>query len=350
MSDVPRYGTKDKPFPELPPAGSLYSVNWGGSVRWPTAPFSYLEAGWPLLPPPDPDPDKPPPPNPRADSYTGTASFWFRINGSLDPARQDRIPIVYVAGPRVLETYEFEGQDHNIYTGNVADMGFFIELTTDPVSGALVVNATLHRMPGTVWYTFQVSSRNFFGEEPSFDGNIADNKWTHFLVTWDAEDVTGTIAVNTFDKPAYFTSLGTEVVDVSHDTSRPYAPIEVPWSETPRFFGALLTYTPTQPGSADIASIGPAEPLQSDHLISLAHVWVHTRDRITDPAMFVDAAGRPAKLGADYAITYQSRTIKPVFYFSGGVDPFLVNKGNGGETTLVGAKPTAQSAPVQIGR
>ncbi|HEX2634815.1 MAG TPA: hypothetical protein VHM22_18580 [Bradyrhizobium sp.] len=30
MSDVPRYGTVDKPWPELPPAATLYSVHWSG--------------------------------------------------------------------------------------------------------------------------------------------------------------------------------------------------------------------------------------------------------------------------------------------------------------------------------
>jgi hypothetical protein len=30
VSDVPRYGTVDKPWPELPPAATLYSVHWSG--------------------------------------------------------------------------------------------------------------------------------------------------------------------------------------------------------------------------------------------------------------------------------------------------------------------------------
>lgn len=30
MSDPPRYGTPEKPWPELPPAASLYGVAWGG--------------------------------------------------------------------------------------------------------------------------------------------------------------------------------------------------------------------------------------------------------------------------------------------------------------------------------
>jgi hypothetical protein len=41
MSDVPRYGTLDNPWPELPPAASLYSVAWAGGAILITRPSQY---------------------------------------------------------------------------------------------------------------------------------------------------------------------------------------------------------------------------------------------------------------------------------------------------------------------
>jgi hypothetical protein len=32
VSDTPSYGTADKPWPELPPAASLYAVHWPGGL------------------------------------------------------------------------------------------------------------------------------------------------------------------------------------------------------------------------------------------------------------------------------------------------------------------------------
>jgi hypothetical protein len=41
VSDVPNYGRKDKPWPELPPAASLYAVQWGGAAILITRPSQY---------------------------------------------------------------------------------------------------------------------------------------------------------------------------------------------------------------------------------------------------------------------------------------------------------------------
>jgi len=150
-------------------------------------------------------------------------------------------------------------------------------------------------------------------------------------------------------RPAYVRSDGYELVDLTSDTSRPYQPVRVPWSQPPRFFGAFLHYEPTEPGNADIASIGPADPLARNHLVSLAHVWISTSEIITDAKLFVDADGRPAKFGPEHEVIFKARTIKPDFYFSGGPKDFVKNKGGGGVTTLAGEPPITQGVQVKIG-
>jgi hypothetical protein len=204
-------------------------------------------------------------------------------------------------------------------------------------------------MPSTVWYQFQVSSIESSGEEPSFPATIANDKWAHFLMTWDASGETGTLSVNKISMPAYVTTIGMELVDISSDTTRPYAPIMVPWTETPRFVGALVHYGDAPSGEASDVTIGPADPLLANHMISLAHLWISTSAIITDPAKFVGSDDRPAPLEADYAVDVAGTKIRPDFYFAGGPGAFVLNKAGGGATTLIGDAPIAEPAPVKIG-
>jgi len=327
---VKSYGTLEQPFPELPPAASLYSVQWGGAIKWPTAPFSYAEktgAADPLL----------------TDSYTGTASFWFRINGTM-PALEGGVsavvPVVYVAGPRIFDTADGR---------NVDDYGFYIWVYTNPgdVFGLVF---QIQRQIGVMLSQFRMDTSELFTGPSSLPTGLCDDKWAHFLLSWDTDAATGTLTVNKTSRTLYSNSF-------SQDTSAEVDPIGyagayVPWTQTPRFFGARAFYSEVESGPSDV-TIGPADSLTENHLISLAHVWVDTQTIVTDAAKFVTGDDRPKALGPAGEFLDGAGDVilgtAPDFYFSGGPNGFVQNRATGGEVTLVGDPPVSQSVAVKIG-
>ena len=340
MSDG--YGTPANPFPELPPAASFYSVHWaGGAVKWPTMPFSYLEksgAASPLL----------------TDSYIGTASFWFRINGTMLPPEGGEsavFPLVYVAGPRFFDTYTYEGADHVTYEANVHDYGFYIWVLKDG-GGGLGITARVERQIDANWYAMAIESSDGFGSSGDLSADVFDNKWGHIKLVWDFSAETGTITVNKVDISTYVSTLGFDTSIIGGGDPIDYSPSYVPWGETPRFFGARGLYSEVESGPSE-ATIGPNDSLSENHLISLAHVWVDTQDIITDAAKFVTAENKPQPLGPNGEFLDEAGAVipgtKPEFYFKGPPDAFIENKGSGGAMTLIGEPPVVQGITVKIG-
>lgn len=316
------YGTSENPFPELPPAASLYSVSWGGTVKWPTAPFSFLEKTGVASPP-------------LTDSYTGTLSFWFRVNGTLGADTDKIVPILFVPAPALFS--------------DAFDIGLSVFISRidmlDAVS-ALRFSVQIQRQPGDIESIFQVETEEFESSSPTYLApDLCDNKWAHFHVTWDALNATGLATVNKLPYGPYIRTLSIDRSDPESAQTVDYVAAEAPWSATPRFFGAWPNF--------DAASVIPPDALSANHLISLAHVWVDTHDIITDIAKFVTDDDRPAALGPAGEFLDDTGEVVPGtgpdYYFKGGPAEFAGNRGTGGAMTLIGEDPAPQSVPVKIG-
>lgn len=349
MSDVPTYGKPDNPFPELPPAASLYSVGWSGTVRWPTAPWSYLDCALDKV----------------SESFVGTASFWVRCNGVL-PAMEGSLSSMFFGtqeapavqllcspGPLVFDIVSFVGDGFTTFR-NVPDHGLFLYL--ERYSGGrdeLACNLYNNRSNGVVLTSVAITSQKSVpGVIPS---GLIDNAWAHFLVTWDLEGTgpgaaagSGTLTVNKVAQD-FVTQVGYTRDLVTLDDSG-FVPAPVAWDKNALFFGGTVRYAELDTeGTAEPPVFGPRDPLEDNHMISFAHVWISARRQITDVRKFVDKDDKPAKFDEDYAVETPSGKVKPDFYFSGGPTAFLENKADGGETTLVGDKGIVQPVPVKIG-
>jgi hypothetical protein len=169
-------------------------------------------------------------------------------------------------------------------------------------------------------------------QTPDFPGipkSLLYNAWTHFLVTWDFENATGTITVNKVDDTVSVTAGGA---------------VPVTWGESARFFGALAIYEDPE---VDPAIIGPAYPLDDNYLVSLAYVWLSTQQIITDVDEFVTDEDTPVMLGPDGELSSSGN--QPDFWFRGGPSAFVQNAGAAGEVELIGEAPIAQSISPKIG-
>jgi len=285
-------------------------------------PFSYLEksgSAMPLL----------------SDSYTGTISFWFRVNGTLAADVNKIVPIVFVPAPRLFsDAFDF-------------GLSVFISRITmlDDI-GALRFSVQIQRQPGSLESIFEVESEETESSSPAYLApDLCDNKWGHFHAWWDALSATGLVTVNKIAYGPYIHAFSIDRSDPSSPQSVDYLPAQAPWTATPRFFGAWPNF--------DAAAVVPPDDLSANHLVSLAHVWVDTRRTITDVSKFVTDDGRPKGLGpAGEFLDDDGEVILgtgPDFYFSGGPSGFIANRGTGGEVTLVGAAPVSQSVAVKIG-
>ncbi len=338
MSDIV-YGTPDRPFYES--LDHIAEFRSGGAVKWATAPFSYLEPGT-ISEGVDSGIVQP------EDSYTGTASFWFRVNGTLASDEQKFIPIVFVPGPRI-----FEG------TPGVFDIGFEIFLYRNPILGSMRCGALIHRQPGTTESIFLVDSEFTQSSSPTFlPMGLFDDAWGHVHITWDALSATGLMTVNRIPYGPYITAASTDWADPDNPLTVAYEAYMAPWTETIRFFGARPDF--------DAVAVIPPESLSDNYLISLAHVWIDTVNVVTDVSKFVTDENRPARMGPGGELMIPDPdapevesgqdppmipdpTTRPAYYFKGGPSRFLENRGNGGPMTLVGAEPIKQPGPVEIG-
>jgi hypothetical protein len=333
------YGTLDNPFPELPPAASLASVHWqSGLIKWATAPFARLECS-PAHPP-------------LGDSMTGTLSVWVRCNGTMPgyngfDTRFDVHGFVVVAtpGPRIGET---------VSATAVPDIGLYIWIDRNNETGSLNVYLHNRRAHGGEEAMAHIGTcKDFELDQSSISADLIDDAWAHFLIAWDWAEPTATIIVNkiasdifTSGQSSQYASPGTEI--------GPYFPVAVPWGTRPRFFRNVSSTS----GSISDPDTGFNSPLPptvgndsfpADYMLSYANVWVSTKERITDAALFVSDENTPARLEEGHAVTFNGRTIKPDFYFRGAPNEFIKNNGAGGEATLIGSTPIAQSVPVKIG-
>lgn len=343
------YGSIATPFNEA--FGRIIQVGWGGTVKWPTAPFSYLQksgAASPLL----------------TDSSTGTASFWFRVNGTMTPpgdGTEAVFPVVYVPGPRFFDTFVhvIDTSDDGTVTENVHDYGFYIWIHRS-VPGKFGCVIQIERQPGDIQSVMSMDSMETESGPSSLDDDLCDNKWAHFLVTWDSAAGTGTLTVNKISRTVYYHNFAYDMTSIfPDDPSLPFESVDVPWTQTPGFFGARGLYSDVETPPA-VATIGATPSLSENHLVSLAHVWVDQTNTITDATKFV-TDNKPAALGPNGEFLIDDPesedpdkkipdpTTKPAYYFKGGPSAFVQNKGTGGTTALTGDPPISQSVPVVIG-
>jgi hypothetical protein len=335
------YGTLANPVPELPPAATFDSVRWrgGDTVKWPSEPFSYLHAAAT---------------DELDDGFRGTLSFWARANGVLPGT--EGFPgalthygftgvvfrIVVVPGPHAYDYYSYVSNDVT-HIENVPDDGFQIYFARwNGGNAGLEVQVYSSRSDGTS-QTVEWLSNKSASDAGQVAADVIDDKWAHFLVTWDFE-ASCTIVVNKATKPVYEIFKYTEELPLHNRIA--YNPQPVPWTQRSLWFGGALRY---EGEPVAVAQIGPGDPVTPQHIISYAHVWCSTTEVITDVAKFVDADGKPAKFGAEHEVIFKAKTIKPDYYFAGGPEAFVKNKAGGGEMILAGKPPIAQSAPVKIG-
>ena len=301
MSDISTEGSFEKPYRENPPT-HFTEVHWAkGVASWPTMPFSYLER----LVQPSPA---------MGDSYTGTASFWLRVNGTMagenpgSPAlgSSDGIPIVFVIGPRHL-------------TGGGEDAGFYVRVRGD--AEAFQVQVTVDRAIGNIRAVIEPVNTNY-ATSFSLPGNLCDNKWAHFLMTWDLSTGAGTgkLIVNKVERTIYPRSLSYDFVAPVLDIKSPSEiPAPVSWGQPARFFGAHTVLFEDAP-----PELVPADSMLANYKLSLAHVWVSAQHKIADVSKFVTEDNTPATLGSNgEVITVNEKgtvtgEFKPDFYFRGG--------------------------------
>ncbi len=339
MSDISTEGPPDKPYRENPPT-HFVEVHWtGGNTTWPTRPFSYLECAAAVPP--------------LTESYYGTASFWLRVNGALTVEPEiphfEVIPILTVTGPERADWF------HDV---------FYLSVEHETVAQRLYVRGHNDRLLGLIRIVSEPIANFPSGSDlPDAPSTLINNAWAHFLLTWDLLTRTGTITINKVGQPNYplfhFTAHlvfvdGTPQYVDFNEPGEITAPVA--WQQTPRYFGALWNYDDIIVGG--VAGPHPAEPLASNYLISLAHVWVSTKQRITDVSKFVGADNKPAPFGPGGEITITPAgpggippavTVKPEFYFHGGPSSIVTNAGTGGKAKLIGEPPTGQTIAPQIG-
>ena len=333
------FGSPDHPYVEMPLAGYSAEVHWAkGVASWPTMPFSYLER----LVQPSPA---------MADSYTGTAAFWLRVNGTMageNPGSPslgttDGIPIVFVIGPRHLAGEGGRGGH---------DQGFYIRVRGN--ADFFQVQVTLDRIIGNIRVLIEPVD-TVFGTTRSLPGNLCDEKWAHFLMNWDFSTGAGAgkLIVNKVERTIYPQSNSYDFVAPVLDIKTPSEiPARVPWGQPARFFGAHTVL-----GEEGVPpQLVPAAPMNENYKLSLAHVWISAQHKLDDVSKFVTEDNTPAKLGSNGEVVtvdvngVVTGEFKPDFYFRGGPGEFVKNLGLGGEVKLVGdLPPTSQSISPKIG-
>jgi len=293
------YGTSSNPFPELPPAASFYSVNWGGveAVKW--GPASALRSEAALAVP---------------DSATGTMSMWVKFHDDL-----------------FYEIMSFQDRGMS---------GF------NPSTASLEINAGGYTdylpTPGPIQTSLRLSLQaQHDATDPPRPGmfylddlRISDfEKWYHIYMEWNTDAGTSVLKINGVTVPVY-----EYPGDVYLDESHTGPPFTTHWSES--VVNSLAMFY-------NHVGDGPG--------FSIADYWMDV-DRVgVGVEKFVDLeTGRPRMLGAfgEKPITPAAPEgepdpppVKPAFFFHRqGSDAltFLENRGTGGVFYLTGDDPTPE--------
>ncbi len=302
------YGTPDNPWPELPPAASLYSVHWSGlqGVQWFEA--AYLHRGGLILPGD----------LPRLASARGTLSVWFKFNTAE--------PISLLSG------------DLYAYMLDVLPGGGIGTLWSDE-SG-----------PVSVRFVFAEAATSMSGSDPPLDGmwamedidsslstggdlKVGTGIWFHVYAEWDS--TTGYFVLKVNNRPATTAVIsGSEFFDpvLSGDPS-----FEVPWWQDP------LSPSPLPEGQDTIFFWMPnALQVDSRPKYAVADFWLDIERNHIGIDKFIDTAtGTPRSLGKDGELPTGK---KPAFFFHRQGEPktFCTNRGYAGDFTLVGSPPVSE--------
>ncbi len=285
------YGTLADPWPELPPAASLYSVQWaGGSVIWQT---QYLLTGSAEIRDTsrlNADATG----NSLDDSARGTAAFWVSVLHDTPDASFEIVVVVADAGtllPQFPPVY------------NVLSVGMQNGLIIDGITKVPGWALNLGNGNTGQWVAFLA--------HPDSIGNIV-GKWSHILVNWDFAVPAASLWVNGAPQPLV---QG----------------------------GDAGTAPPARWGTGAEINFFPAYFFEETYSLGLQDVWIDNKVRVSDPSRFFDAAtGRGKPLGANGELPIDR---KPLFFFHGNPAGFVQNLGTDGPVTLIGDAPRAGSTP-----
>ena len=299
------YGTPAKPFPELPPAASFYSVGWAGvkGVIWDTTGVSYLHRSLT---------------NPTADSSAGTLSLWirFKVHSVAEIIQFGPYFTLFVA-PSIggVGINQSESGDASVYLSTKGRDVIVGETPGDPPT-------PISAQPGLAY------------EDDGNPGITDINKWHHVYVAWDTDAGVGKIAVDGVNRTTLIVESGTEEEGVYG------APFSVPWSLSvpgDDFFDTnILPFNIYSP------------PFGSQ--FSIAELWIDTTRYDVGKEKFINAAtGSSPGLGDTGEIPMGTA---PTFFFRrrGDAVTFIENKGIGGTFVLSGSEPTAEPIAVKVGR